>query len=284
MKRFFPAVGFAALFALSACADLNIGTGAFTADGDIAAARSVQAADPFAEALRTDYLTFAEYERDVEYDWRDSGFHAAKALAAGSGSVPEVSPMSRWQLPASAVERFESGSAMLASVFEAGARTSNPEAASRAQTFFECWAEEQEENWQQDRIDYCWSGFEAAIAELQVAEVAEPPASDYLVFFDFDQTAIRNDSALILDRVIEAFSALGASGMSLTGHTDRAGANAYNQSLSESRALAVRDYLVSKGVPAGDMTTAGKGESDPRVPTPDGVREQENRRVEINIL
>jgi OOP family OmpA-OmpF porin len=283
MKTFSTLVSLAAAVALSACADLNIGTGAFTADDDIAAAKSMQASDAFPEALRKDYLTFAEYERDVEYDWRDSGFHAAKALQAGGGTAPEISPISRWNLPASAVGRFEGGVRRLEAAFADGGREANPAAASKAQTFFECWAEEQEENHQEDRIAYCWSGFEAAMAELEASEIAEPVARDYLVFFDFDSTSIRNDSALILDRVIQAFKSLGASQMSLTGHTDRAGASDYNQALSVSRAIAVENYLTNLSVSSSALTASGRGESDPRVATPDGVREQENRRVEINI-
>ena len=58
MKTFSTLVSLAAVFALGACADLNLGTGAFTADDDIVAAKSMQASDPFAEALRKDYLTF----------------------------------------------------------------------------------------------------------------------------------------------------------------------------------------------------------------------------------
>ena len=104
-----------------------------------------------------------------------------------------------------------------------------------------------------------------------------------MVFFDFDSTAIRSDSALILDRVMEAFRTLGASRMTLTGHTDRAGSSEYNQQLSVNRAIAVENYLTNNSVSSTALTTAGRGESDPRVATPDGVREQENRRVEINI-
>ena len=121
------------------------------------------------------------------------------------------------------------------------------------------------------------------MAELEKSEIAEQLARDYLVFFDFDSTAISSDSALILDRVVEAYRSLGASRMSLTGHTDRAGSNDYNQALSVSRAIAVENYLTGLSVSSSGLTTAGRGESDPRVATPDGVREQENRRVEINI-
>lgn len=111
----------------------------------------------------------------------------------------------------------------------------------------------------------------------------EPPARDYLIYFDFDKSTVRGDSARVLEQVIEAMAKLNATRMSLIGHADRAGSNAYNQRLSERRAVSVKDFLVGRGVSAGEIATQGRGESDPRVPTPDGVREELNRRVEIRI-
>ena len=75
---------------------------------------------------------------------------------------------------------------------------------------------------------------------------------------------------------------LGSNSMTLVGHTDTMGPAEYNQTLSISRALSVSDYLTGEGV-TGSIAPSGKGESDPRVPTPDEVNEQENRRVEIRI-
>ncbi len=67
----------------------------------------------------------------------------------------------------------------------------------------------------------------------------------------------------------------------VTGYTDRSGSPGYNQRLSERRAAAVADALARLGVPRNDMTVGGRGENDNRVPTADGVREPQNRRVEI---
>lgn len=296
-------IGASAVVALAGCAGTNLGGGAFTADGDIAATKATIAKNAFNNALREDYLSFAEYERNVEYDWRDAGFHAAKAKQAAGDKTPDLSPLEHWQLPAGAVARFNKGMSDLRAAFADDGPEKAPALASRAQTFFECWAEEQEENWQTERIAYCWSGFETSLAALQKAlkpapvpaaasapaakpapaAAAEPPARDYLVFFDFDKTAIRNDSAGILDRVVDAFSKLKGKVVTLIGHADRAGSTNYNQKLSEKRAVSVRTYLEQHGIKTGTIKTSGRGESDPRVPTPDGVREQENRRVEIRL-
>ena len=129
------------------------------------------------------------------------------------------------------------------------------------------------------------SAVEAAIVpepEPVAAPAPEPVARDYLVYFDFDKTDIRADAASILDRVVDAMAEIGSNSVSLVGHTDTMGPAEYNQTLSLSRALSVSDYLQGKGITHG-ISTSGKGESDPRVPTPDEVNEQENRRVEIRI-
>ena len=68
----------------------------------------------------------------------------------------------------------------------------------------------------------------------------------------------------------------------LAGHTDRAGSVRYNIGLAERRNTAVATYLTGKGIPGSRISSAALGESQPRVNTPDGVREQENRRVEVN--
>jgi len=67
----------------------------------------------------------------------------------------------------------------------------------------------------------------------------------------------------------------------LAGHTDRAGSTAYNVGLAERRNASVNSYLTGRGVPGTRITTEAFGESQPRVPTADGVREAQNRRVEV---
>jgi outer membrane protein OmpA-like peptidoglycan-associated protein len=67
----------------------------------------------------------------------------------------------------------------------------------------------------------------------------------------------------------------------VTGYTDTSGSADYNQRLSVRRADAVAAVLVQDGVPSGSMVVTGRGQNDLRVPTPDGVREPQNRRVEI---
>jgi outer membrane protein OmpA-like peptidoglycan-associated protein len=80
-----------------------------------------------------------------------------------------------------------------------------------------------------------------------------------------------------------AWRASPGSHLSLSGHTDRSGSAAFNLAASRKRAQMVRDELVKRGVPAGSISTAAYGEERPLVPTEDGVREVQNRRVEIIV-
>ncbi|MDQ2696246.1 MAG: OmpA family protein [Pseudomonadota bacterium] len=108
--------------------------------------------------------------------------------------------------------------------------------------------------------------------------------------FDFDSAQLKPAGKAELDRLAQGLrDAAAVSNISVVGHTDSIGTDAYNQSLSERRAASVREYLVSVGVPSGVIQTQGMGESQPVAPntTPDGRDNPEgraqNRRVEIAV-
>jgi OOP family OmpA-OmpF porin len=117
---------------------------------------------------------------------------------------------------------------------------------------------------------------------------AVPPAAPlanavYFVFFDFDKSVITPAAQDILNTVVSDARRTNANRLNVVGHTDTSGSPAYNQRLSERRATAVREALVQRGVPAGQITTRGVGESQPLIATGDGVREPSNRRAEVRF-
>ncbi|MDE2595770.1 MAG: OmpA family protein [Sphingomonadales bacterium] len=119
-----------------------------------------------------------------------------------------------------------------------------------------------------------------------VAPVAPPPApicnkGPYIVFFDWDKSDITPEAASILDSAVSAYGNCANVPIMLAGYADRSGTPRYNQGLSERRNTSVRGYLTSHGVADGAITSQGFGENNNRVPTADGVRELQNRRVEI---
>jgi len=105
----------------------------------------------------------------------------------------------------------------------------------------------------------------------------------FRVFFDWSKPELTRDAQTILDEVAAAYQQARPDRVIIGGHSDRSGPAGANIAASRRRAEAVRDYLVAKGVPGSAITVAAYGESRPIVPTEDGVREMQNRRVEIGF-
>jgi OmpA-OmpF porin, OOP family len=123
--------------------------------------------------------------------------------------------------------------------------------------------------------------------------VAPPPAPPapppppvhqvYLVFFDWDRYNLTPEAMQILEAAAAHWKAGAAVQIMVTGYTDLSGPAGYNLRLSQRRANAVAVALERLGIPRSDMAVTGRGMADPRVPTALGVREPQNRRVEITF-
>jgi hypothetical protein len=134
-----------------------------------------------------------------------------------------------------------------------------------------------------------------AAAALMLAACEEPapatapppppsaPAASFMVFFDWDSTRLNQQSMTVIGQAAAAFKSRNGTGITATGHTDTSGPDAYNMALSLRRANVVKDALIQQGVPAGAINAVGVGKAGLLVPTPDGVREPQNRRVEIVV-
>ncbi|MGB7407242.1 MAG: OmpA family protein [Pontixanthobacter sp.] len=103
----------------------------------------------------------------------------------------------------------------------------------------------------------------------------------YVVFFEWDESDITPEAATILDNAVSAYANCGMASVMLAGHTDTSGPAAYNVGLSERRNDSVNNYLTGRGVPSARISSEAFGESQLRVPTANGVRELQNRRVQI---
>ncbi len=110
---------------------------------------------------------------------------------------------------------------------------------------------------------------------------APAPARTYLVFFDWDRYNLTDRARQIIAEAAQNRTRVQVTRIEVNGYTDRSGTERYNMGLSIRRANAVAAELVRLGVPRNEIVTRGFGESNPLVPTADGVREPQNRRVEI---
>ncbi len=117
-------------------------------------------------------------------------------------------------------------------------------------------------------------------------EPVRPPICDQSissVFFDFDSRTAPPTAASTARFLHSNTQLCGWTGFDVVGHTDRAGPESYNQALSIDRARAVADIMTAQGMPRAMITVTGRGEHDLAVPTVDGERNPQNRRVVVTV-
>ena len=247
----------------------------------------------FDRALRDGYLELSRAEFD-EADYWDSDAFAERSMAAARGESVQPEAISARDLPADMVGTLTTARQRLTTALAAGAAQSKPSDAAEAQVAFDCWMQEQEENFQLDDIAACRDRFMAAMARLEQqpaaapappppppAPMAAPTPGPFIVYFDFDDSELTADARTELADVIQAAQQVSSGTISITGYTDLVGAEAYNQVLSERRANSVIEFLVEGNVDASRIVGRGLGEANPVVATE--AREQQNRRVEIEF-
>jgi len=249
---------------------------------------------PFTQALTEEYRAFVAHEKEEDGDWSGARHFARKGLEAAEGEV--VLPEEPTNVAESSAEGLTEGRSRMMTAFDGGARNDKPAVAARAQRAYDCWVHEaQEVHAANGRIDdehvaACRDEFRAALAELEVKPVAEaqpavvpaaPAPSTYTVLFDLNKADITGAGKAVIDEVLADAAKQTTVNISATGYADRSGSEDYNLALSLRRADAVREALINGGISAESITVSGRGEAEPAVPTPDGVPEQANRRVEI---
>jgi outer membrane protein OmpA-like peptidoglycan-associated protein len=104
------------------------------------------------------------------------------------------------------------------------------------------------------------------------------------IYFDSGSATLKQESFPVLDDIADLLIANPGSRVEVGGHTDSDGSDSFNQSLSERRAASVRDYLVSRGVPASMLTTMGYGEARPVASNSTPQGKAQNRRIEFRVL
>lgn len=135
--------------------------------------------------------------------------------------------------------------------------------------------------WRRMQMQTPMAVMEPALPPPPSSACSEPIAG--IVFFDFDVDVPPESANQTLDAVVQSAAACGWQRLVVTGHTDRSGSDAYNNALSIRRANNVSNLLSSKGVDSSKLEVSGQGEAAPRVPTVDGERNPQNRRVEITV-
>ncbi|MDO5666401.1 MAG: OmpA family protein [Alcaligenaceae bacterium] len=146
--------------------------------------------------------------------------------------------------------------------------------------------------WMNGSDEHCWrnnywtpaTAAQGCGAPASPDMVANKVAFNADTFFDFDKSTIKPEGRNILDQVAQQAQQLSLESIIAVGHTDSVGSDAYNQGLSERRAAAVKNYLISRGIPADSIIASGRGETQPIADNSTREGRARNRRVEIEIV
>lgn len=259
---------------------------------------------PFNRGLYSGYIELSDDRASGwwrgNWDFVDGELFNHKARTAYRNSIvlPET-PLDR-DLSEEDTQTFWLALERMYYAFDRGGRYEAAADAAKAQVSYDCWIEAAEAE-REDDIAACKAAFEEAMKEVEfwstykltevriieapqraAAPAAQP--SSYLVYFEFDKTDILPEGRAALAAAIRDAKARPDTQVRLVAHADRSGPVAYNQALSERRATVVIGALISGGINPARIVSEAVGETRPRVPTPDGVREQQNRVVEIDLL
>jgi OmpA-OmpF porin, OOP family len=272
----------------------------------------------FNQELTLLYLDFAENEAR-QYDWYDSQHFINKAMNTAYNHTVEPEILSDWRLPKEAIAELEKARSELMLVLaNHDLVNKHYKEAAKAQFYFDCWVEQQEENWQIDDIAKCRNGFYQELSFLQknitvakpeikhkidifkqspikekkivksknVAEkksVNEDNKDKYKIRFAFDSSKIKSKAAEKIKIIAEEIKKNNIEEVVLNGYTDNVGTEEYNLKLSKKRSIAVRDSLMNLGIDPKKMVVFAYGYANNEVHTMPNVSEPKNRRVEVII-
>ena len=246
----------------------------------------------FDKDLFEGYVSLAKAE-DAEGDYRDSDAFSVRAAQIFGGRIIAPEEISMRTLPKAKLGEMTDARKRLVAALDSDARGKAPADAAKAQVMFDCWMQEQEENFQPADIAHCKDGFMAAMARVEAAmkpapkpapeAVAQPATQTFIVYFPFDSDKMTPASQRLIRDAIDAAKSMSAKRISVYGHADTAGTERYNAALSAARTQAVAEELAKGGFELGRMDLGSFGESTPAVATGDGVRSQQNRRAMIQI-
>lgn len=236
----------------------------------------------FNSQLGREYYSLANYRADAQ-DWADADYFSRKSLAASKGEATPPEDNTNWGIPEQATARtrdqMDQERKRLLAALDGGGRQKYPILAAQAQTRYDCWVERSEADYRAQFRGECHRQFLATLSDLEV--LLHPPGP-YQAYFAFDGSTLGNEAQEQVKQAATTIPQVGTARVRIIAWADRAGSPEYNMKLAQARADAVRTGLESGGMAANRIDEVVKGETDLPVPTPDGVREQKNRVVQIS--
>jgi len=260
---------------------------------------------PFHQTLFTEYQKLSTDRENGWFDSIDAELFNHKALLASTRTAVQKDSVLDRNLNNEQQLVFKDASDRLNMVFEHGARELAPVESATAQVSYDCWIEATEAD-RKDDANACKKKFEDNLAAADAKSpyrlgqvkidpppapappppppVQIPPQEYYNVPFIFDKAVMTPEGERILAQAIKDVKDLDQLKIALRAHADRSGPDDFNLKLSRRRAEAVLNRMAAAGIPQERLRIVeAVGESRPMIKTADGVKEQANRVVEIDL-
>lgn len=230
----------------------------------------------FTTALQQEYNKLARKENEIYNDEIDAHHFAVKARQAAAGY--EVGPEfpADWNIPNPQVSQMNKYRERLVFAIQKGEKIS-PRLAAQAQVAFDCWVEETEEAMQPTEIGNCKALFLEKLRKLEAAGHEMSPV--FVIWFNLNSAKLTKKGDEEIMQIVRSARQMPHHKISVRGLTDGIGGRKFNLILSQKRAEAVKEAIVSNGIPSYRISTSvGMGEAQ-------GTREldAQNRRVEVQL-
>ena len=261
----------------------------------------------FTKNLLETYKQKAEYEAEEMHDWNSAKLYSEKALNALVGAEVKPQEMTYWKLPKKHIFELTQSYNNLMIIYDE-AKFLDQYNLAVAISSLDCWAEQQEENWQTWDIKKCRDDFLNAMHEMYAKisdneknqdqqnledKIINNPESVTVVtknekkeimqilYFDFDEYNLSEVSLNTLKTFLDKYQHQ-ISNYVILGHTDTKGTNKYNLKLSLKRAKTIKTIFLQEGIEEKNINILGKGEEFLAILTADETAHPANRRVEIS--
>lgn len=247
--------------------------------------------DAYHKALAINYRDFAVL-KESRYDWWTSKYFADKGLMAAYGRDIEPEEPANWDIAKTQLPEFTDARAKLMTAI-ANNRSTQPNMTASGVVAYDRWVEAAHNKWDVARIEEQRDAFFSILTKLSEVHTAEdgadgattPPtpqeSTSTILYFPLNSDKFGESANAAMAELVRYIQSAGNVTVNINGHTDRSGSTEYNMNLSERRAKFVMNALKAAGVPENIMKYFAFGETDPAVPTADGVKEPKNRRVEV---
>ena len=255
----------------------------------------------FSASLLKAYKEKAIFEAEEMHDWNSAKLYSEKALEALEGKEVKPQKIQYWKISNEYIPDLSYSYNNLMEIYD-DAKIVDHHNLAKAISSLDCWAEQQEEDWQSWDINKCKEDFINAmhvlyekivnnknntsiknnknLESVSVVTKNEKKEIMQIIYFDFDESILSQISIQTINKFLNKNKKL-ISNFVIIGHADTKGSNKYNLELSLKRAEAVKNILLNNGIKQNKISILGRGEEFLAIKTADNVAHPANRRAII---